>query len=100
MVPSPKIEDGEDEHPHQIDEVPIETHDLDGFVVSLPAGEEAASGAVEVSPPDLPGDDDQEQHAERHVRAVKAGDHEKAGAELGGAERIAPGTHPFIHDQV
>src|SRR5215510_10567590 len=100
MFPSPEIEDRENEHPHQIDEVPIQSHDLDGLVVPLPAGEKAAPIAVEISPPDLPSDDDQENHANRHMRAMKTRDHEKAGAELCCAERIAPGTYAFVHDQV
>src|SRR6266850_435050 len=100
MFPSPEIEEREDEHPHQIDEVPIETHDFDGLVVPLPAGEKAASVAVEISPPDLPSNDDQEKHAERHMRAVETCDQEKAGAKLGRTERIAPGTYPFVHDQL
>src|SRR3972149_5515014 len=38
--PLPKIENCEDEYPHQIDEVPIQTHDFDHLVVPLPAGQE------------------------------------------------------------
>jgi len=47
---SPKIEKGEDEHPHQIDEVPVQAGDLDDLVVALPAREKATSLDVEVSP--------------------------------------------------
>src|SRR5215470_11347182 len=96
--PSPEIEEREDEHPHQIDEMPIETHDFDGLVIPLPAGEKTAPLAVEISAPDLASGDDQEEHTERHMRAMEPRDHEEAGAELGRAERIAPGTYPFVHD--
>ena len=34
----PKIKERKDEYPHQIDEVPIQTHDFDDLVVPLPAG--------------------------------------------------------------
>ena len=58
--------------------MPVEAHDFDDLVMSLSAREEAAPFDVEVSPPDLSRDGDQENHAERHVGAVEAGDHEKA----------------------
>ena len=40
---SPQIKECEDEHPDQIDEMPVETHDLDAFVVALAAREKAAA---------------------------------------------------------
>src|SRR6476660_2967843 len=74
---SPKIKEGEDEHPHKIDEVPVQAGDFDDLVVPLPAREKATPFDIEVSTPDLSGDDDQENHADRHVGAVEAGNHEK-----------------------
>ena len=53
-----------------------------------------------VAPPYLPGHQDQEQHADRHVEAVEPGDHEEARAELGCAHRIAPGADAFFDDQL
>src|SRR3546814_1984548 len=91
VPPSPEIEHCEDEHPHQIDEVPIQAHDFDGLVIALPAGEEAPPLAIVVSPPNLPGNDDQEDPADRDMRAVETRDHEESGAELRRAERIDPG---------
>jgi len=52
---SPKIEDCEDEYPHQIDEVPIQAHDLDDLVFSLPAGQKARPLVIQVSAYDLDG---------------------------------------------
>src|SRR5271166_1348155 len=95
MSPSPEIEKCKDKHPYQIYEVPVETQDLDDLVIALSAGKEAASPAVEISPPNFSGDDDQEDHSDRHVRAVKARDHEKARAKLHRAPRIAPGSNSF-----
>src|SRR6266851_37279 len=99
MVPSPKIEKGKDEHPYQIDEVPVQPHDFDDLVVPLPAGEKAARFAVEVSAQDFSRNDDQEDHSDRHMGAVEARDHEKTGAKLVRAPRVAPRPHPF-HDQL
>src|SRR6266852_7001540 len=75
---SPKIKKGKDEHPHKIDEVPVQAGDFDDLVMALPAREKAASFDIEVSTPNLSRDDDQENHADRHVGAVEASDHEKA----------------------
>src|SRR4051812_25073240 len=74
---SPEIEEGEDKHPDEIDEVPVETHDLDALVSSRPAGEEAFASDLEVAPQHLAGNDEQENDADRHVRAVEARDHEE-----------------------
>src|SRR5262249_9820940 len=87
--PSPKIEKGKDEHPHQVNEVPVQAHDFDVLVVSLPAGEKASRFAVEVSTQHLSRNDDQEDHSNRHMGAVEAGDHEKTGAKLVRAPRVA-----------
>src|SRR5207249_11739190 len=99
MVASPKIEKGKDEHPHQIDEVPVQAHDFDDLVVPFPAGEEASRFAVEVSTQHLSRHDDQEDHSDRHMGAVEARDHEETGAKLLRAPRVAPRTHPF-YDQL
>src|SRR3546814_7239066 len=48
----PKIEQCEDEDPHQVDEMPVEANDLHGLVVRPPAGEEARTRANVVSPPE------------------------------------------------
>src|SRR5258707_14333496 len=48
--PSPKIEKGKDDHPHQINEVPEQAHDFDVLVGSLPAVATASRFAAEVSP--------------------------------------------------
>src|SRR5258708_16035287 len=79
---SPKIKEGKDEHPHEIDEVPVQAGDFDDLVIPLPAREKAAPRDVEVSPPDLSRDGDQENHADCHVSAVEARDHTEAGSEL------------------
>src|SRR4030095_2390346 len=99
MVTSPKIEKGKDEHPHQIDEVPVQAHDFDDLIVPLPAGEKASRFAVEVSTQHFSRNDDQEDHSERHMGAVEARNHEKAGAKLVRAPRVAPRPHPF-HDKL
>src|SRR5262245_44529963 len=77
MVTSPKIEKGKDEHPHQIDEVPVQTHDFDDLVVPLPAGEKASRFAVEVSTQHFPRHDDQEDHSDLHMGAWKARNQKK-----------------------
>ncbi len=96
---SPKIEQGKDEHPHQIDEVPVEAHDLDVLVAALPAGEKASRFAVKVATQHFSRNDDQEDYPDRHMGAVEARDHEEAGAELLRAPRIAPRPHA-LHDQL
>src|SRR5882672_10941587 len=88
MPTSPKIKEGKDEHPHQIDEVPVQAHDFDDLVIPFPAREKAPPFDVEVPPPHLSRDGDQEDHADRHVRAVEAGDHEKARTKLSRAPRV------------
>src|SRR4030081_3722779 len=94
---SPKIEKGKDEHPHKIDEVPVQAGDFDDLVITLPAREEAAPFDVEVSPPKLSRNGDQENHADRHVGAVEAGDHEDHLAKLRDAQGVAPDLDP-LHD--
>src|SRR5262249_61820426 len=76
MVSLPEIENGEDEYPDQIDEVPVQAHGFDDLVVAFPAGHEPRSLAIEVAAHDLDRHDDEEDDADRHVSAVKAGDHE------------------------
>src|SRR5215467_11926824 len=75
---SPEIKKRKDEHPHEIDEVPVQAGDLDDLVVPFPAREEAAPFDIEISPQDLSRNGDQEDHADRHVGAMEAGDHEEA----------------------
>jgi hypothetical protein len=75
---SPEIKKSKDEHPHKIDEVPVQTSDFDDLVMPFPAREKPAPFDIEVSPPNFSRDGDQENHAERHVGAVEASDHEKA----------------------
>ncbi len=76
----------------KIDEVPVQAHRLDDLVVAAASCHESRSLVVEVSAPDLDRNDDEEDDADRHVRAVEAGDHEKGRAELRRAPRVAPGT--------
>src|ERR1700704_4744307 len=75
---SPKIKKGKAEHPHKIDEVPVQAGDFDDLVMPLPAREKAGPFDIEVPPPNLSRDGDQENHADCHVGAVEAGNHEKA----------------------
>src|SRR3546814_14613446 len=63
----PKIEQCEDEDPHQVDEMPVEAHDLHGLVVRPPAGEEARTRAIVVSPPDLSCSSDAERSEARRL---------------------------------
>src|SRR4051812_13287296 len=91
MSSSPEIKEGEDEDPHEVDEVPVQSHDLDDLVAAAAAREEAPSPCLEVTAPDFPCHDEKEDHPEGYVRAVKASDHEKGRAELGGAPRVFPG---------
>src|SRR3990170_5225191 len=96
---SPKIKKGKDKHPHEIDEVPVQAGDFDDLVMPLPAREKAGPFGIEISPPDLSRDGDQEDHAERHVSAVEAGYHEKACTKLRRTPGVFPGPHSF-HDQL
>src|SRR6266576_5839075 len=98
--PSPKIENCKDEYPYQIDEVPIQAHDLDDLVFTLPAGHEARPLVIQISPNDLRRHDQKENHADRHVRAVETRDHEKSRAELSRAQGVAPGTYSLMDDQL
>src|SRR6266702_45909 len=91
--PLPKIEEREDENPDEIDEVPIEARNLDDLIASLPACEKAPPRVVEIAAHDLSRHEDQEDHTDRHMSSVAAGDHKEAGTELGRAPGIAPGPH-------
>src|SRR3977135_3697807 len=93
-IPSPKIENCEDEYPHQIDEVPIQAHDLDDLVFSLSAGQKARPLVIQISAYDLDSHDDQENHPDRHVSAVEPRDHEKGRAKLRRNQGVAPGRAP------
>src|SRR5258708_32883116 len=91
---SPEIKKGKDEHPHKIDEVPVQASDFDDLVMPLPAREKTTPFDIEVSPPNLSRDSDQENHADRHMGALEAGDHEKAYTKLLRAPRLSPRTDP------
>src|SRR5262245_21812935 len=95
---SPKIEQGEDEDPYEVDEVPVETGDLDDLITALAAREEAGRALVEIAAPYLAGDDQKENHADRHVRPVEARNHEKGGAELRRSPWIAPRANAFVNE--
>ena len=73
---SHQIEQREDEHPHQIDEVPVQPGHLDA--VRRRASPRALRTAV----------DGQHDEPGQHVRAVKAGEQEEVAAE----RRVAPGV--------
>src|SRR5215217_2801563 len=96
---SPKVEKGKDEDPDQIDKMPVKAHGLDNLVTSSPAGEKARRSDVEISPPNLPRYNDEEDDADRHMRAMEARDHEESRAELGCAPRVAPGSDA-LQDQL
>src|SRR5258706_2813355 len=74
---SPEVEKCKDEYPYQVHEVPIKPEDLDDLVLSPAAGKETASSLVEVPAPNLSSDPNQEDHADRYMRAVKSSDHDK-----------------------
>ena len=98
--PSPKIENCEDEDPDQIDEVPIQAHDFDDLVFTLPAGHEARPLVIQIAPYNLCCHDEKENHADRHVSAVETRDHEKSRAKLRRAQGVAPGTYTLMDDQI
>src|ERR1700682_6273855 len=75
---SPEIKKGKDEHPHKIDEVPVQAGDFDDLVMPFPAREKTAPFDIEVAAPNLSRNGDQEDHTDRHVGAMEARDHEKA----------------------
>src|SRR2546421_7149474 len=99
-VPSPQIENCKDEYPYQIDEVPVQAHDFDDLVFTLPPGHEARPLVIQISPNDLRRHDQKKNHADRHVRTVEARDHEKSRAELGRTQGVAPGTYSLMDDQL
>src|SRR5690606_19534864 len=90
---SPQVEECKNEDPDEIDEVPVQAHDLDAFVIASPAREETPRAGVIIAAPDLARDDQEEDHAERDMRAVEAGDHEERCAELLGTPWISPRPH-------
>jgi hypothetical protein len=47
---SPEIKKRKDEHPHEIDEVPVEAGDLDDLVMPFSARKETAPLDIEISP--------------------------------------------------
>src|SRR5216684_6841027 len=90
-LPLPQIEEREDKHPDEIDEMPVKPGDFHGRVAAL---------AIIKSGPDSAGNDAQIDHAGRHVQAVKARDHEKRRTELRSAHGIAPRAHAFMNDEL
>src|ERR1700758_1515637 len=84
-----QVDQGHNEHPNQIDEVPVKRPDLD------------VSGGIASSPVAQP-DHDQSDHAADHVGHVQSGDGEESGAEhrrsprvLEQARALADQTEPF-----
>src|SRR5437870_9462707 len=77
----------EDEHPDQVDEVPVEAGDFDVFVLELTAA-------------DGEGHDAEVDHADDDVRHVQAGDAEEGGAEEGLAPFVRERRHVLVVDQV
>src|SRR5437773_12210621 len=72
-----QVEEGEEEDPDDVHEVPVEPGDLDGRVV----------GGTEPSVPRLPGHDRDDGHADHHVQGVQAGEAEVEGEEELGMPR-------------
>jgi cytochrome c oxidase subunit 1 len=70
------------------------------FITAAPMGEETWRLMFEIATQNFDRHDDQENHADRHVKAMKAGDHEKTRTKLGGAHWITPRPHPFLDDQL
>src|SRR5215218_8228628 len=99
MLTSPEIEECENEDPDEVDEVPVEARDFDDLVISSSAREEPTRASVEIAAPNFAGDDEQKDHADRHVGTVEPGDHEEAGAELRGAPGVPPRPHS-LEDQL
>src|SRR6266481_7547693 len=79
----PKIEEREDEYPHQVDEMPIQARNLHGLI---------APHAVIKSSPNPESYDRQVNHACRYVQAVETGDHKERRPKLRRAQGVPPGT--------
>jgi hypothetical protein len=77
VLTSPQIEKSKDEYPDQIDEMPVETGDFDDLVMAFSAGEKPTFFGVEISPPDLAGNDNKEDDANRDVGSMESCNHEK-----------------------
>src|SRR3974377_1874579 len=82
---APDIDAGEQEQPDHVDEAPVPGGKLEPEV--LGGGEMAEIGADQA--------DDQERRADDHMRAVKAGRHEKSGA-IDVAAEIERGMAVFV----
>ena len=76
--------------------MPVQAHDFDDLVAAPAAGEKARLHVIEMTLPHLSGGDEQKNHADCHVGAVKSCNHEKARAKLRCAHRVAPGTYAFF----
>ena len=75
--------------------MPVESHGFNDLVAPLPAGEKASPSSIEISPPYFSRDDEQENHADRHVRAVEARDQKKGRAKLRRSPGVSPRPDPF-----
>src|SRR3546814_7751304 len=73
----PKIEQCEDEDTHQVDEMPVQAHELKGLVMRPPAGTEDRTRAILVSPPALSCSSDEVDQAEDHVGDMEARDRKR-----------------------
>src|SRR5688572_8024762 len=70
---SPQIKESENEHPDEVDEVPVKARDLDRRIVSR---------LVVIAAQHLGRDDQQYNDPDAHVEPVEAGYHEEACPEL------------------
>jgi len=76
--------------------MPVQAHNFNDLVSAPAAGEKARLHVIEMTLPHLSGHDEQKNHADGHVGAVKACNHEKTRAKLGCAHRVAPGSYAFF----
>src|ERR1700730_11323853 len=85
-VSLPKIKEGENEYPHQVDEMPIQAGDLHRLIAPL-TGIKASPNPERY--------DSQVNHARRDVQAVEADDHKESRSKLRCAQGVPPGTNTF-----
>src|SRR5256885_7592303 len=84
-VPLQKIEQGEDEDPHQVDEVPVQPGHLDPLRRRL-----AHAGAD--------GGDDQDDESREDVGAVEAGEYEEGLGELRGSPGVPGKARALVYE--
>src|ERR1051325_7558090 len=82
-----QVDQGEHEHPHQVNKVPVQAADFDIFVFELAARDALA-------------DDPQVNYAADHVGHVQPGDGEEGAAEKRDAPGIIEGGDVLFIDQV